>query len=108
MSDVVDRRRVRRAPITDTELSVLAFPIAVRLIDISVSGVLLESSHPVDLGTCGTLRLNFSGMPFSADVRVERVSPTSTAAGPEVFAVGASFVGLSRQGRDVIARFADQ
>ena len=37
-----DRRRVPRAVIADTELSVLAFPIPVRLLDISLGGVLLE------------------------------------------------------------------
>jgi hypothetical protein len=67
MNDVAssDRRRVPRAVIADTELSVLAFPIPVRLLDISLGGVLLESSHPVDLGTRGTLRFNFGGTPFS-------------------------------------------
>ena len=39
MSDVAsDRRRVPRAVIADTELSVLAFPIPVRLLDISLGG----------------------------------------------------------------------
>jgi hypothetical protein len=43
MSDLAsDRRRVPRAVIADTELSVLAFPIPVRLLDISLAGVLLE------------------------------------------------------------------
>jgi hypothetical protein len=102
-----DRRRVPRAPIADTELSVLAFPIPVRLLDISLGGVLLESSHPVDLGTRGTLRFNFGGVPFSADVRVERLDSRLTGAG-ERFTVGASFVALSRQDQRVIERFADQ
>ena len=65
-----DRRRAPRSEIADTELSVLAFPVPVRLLDISLSGVLLESTHPVELGTRGTLRFNFGGEPFSADVKV--------------------------------------
>lgn len=108
MSEAVDRRRVPRTTIVDTECTVLASPLAVRLVDISVSGVLMESSHPVELGTCGTLRLNFSGVPFSAEVKVERVSPISGRAGPAQFSVGAAFTGLSRQSRDVIERFAHQ
>jgi hypothetical protein len=109
MSDVVtNRRRVTRAAIADTELSVLAFPIAVRLLDISLSGVLLESTHPVELGTRGTLRFNFGGVPFSADVRVERVTGTPSKAGAERYAIGATFVGLSAQDQRVIERFADQ
>ena len=53
MSDlpITDRRRVPRALIADTELSVLAFPIPVRLLDISLGGVLLEASHRVEYGT---------------------------------------------------------
>lgn len=94
--------------ISDTELSVLAFPVPVRLLDISVSGVLLEASHPVELGTRGTLRFNFGGVPFSADVRVERLDRSRGATGPEKFAIGAAFVALSRQDQRVIERFADQ
>lgn len=109
MSDVVsDRRRVPRAVIADTELSVLAFPIPVRLLDISLGGVLLESTHPVELGTRGMLRFNFGGVPFSADVRVERVDGSRNDAGTEKFSIGAAFVALSRQDQRVIERFADQ
>ncbi len=93
--------------IADTELSVLAFPIPVRLLDISLGGVLLESSHPVELGTRGTLRFNFGGVPFSADVKVERIERQPGGAGDRV-SIGASFVALSRQDQRVIERFADQ
>jgi hypothetical protein len=102
-----ERRRVPRAVIADTELSVLAFPIPVRLLDISLGGVLLESSHVVELGLRGTLRFNFGGVPFSADVRVERLNPQHSAAGAR-YVIGASFVALSRQDQRVIERFADQ
>ena len=109
MSDVVsDRRRVPRAAIADTELSVLAFPIPVRLLDISLGGVLLESAHPVDLGQRGTLRFNFGGVPFSADVKVERIDRSRSEAGAERYAIGAAFVALSRNDQRVIERFADQ
>lgn len=110
MSDAAssDRRRVPRAAIADTELSVLAFPIPVRLLDISLGGVLLESTHPVDLGTRGTLRFNFGGVPFSADVRVERVDRSPNSNGTEKYSIGAAFVALSRNDQRVIERFADQ
>ena len=101
-----DRRRVPRAVVADTALSVLAFPIPVRLLDISLGGVLLEAAHAVDLGQRGTLRFNFGGVPFSADVKVERIERQSGPSGR--FAVGASFVALSRQDQRVIERFADQ
>ena len=69
--------------------------------------MLLESSHPVELGTRGTLRFNFGGVPFSADVKVERLDGRATARA-ERFTIGASFVALSRQDQRVIERFADQ
>src|SRR5688500_17262653 len=109
MSDlpITDRRRVPRAAIADTELSVLAFPIPVRLLDISLGGVLLEASHRVEYGTRGTLRFNFGGVPFSADVSVERVEVVRN--GPaERFNVGASFVQLNRDAQRVIEPLADQ
>ena len=86
MSDVVsERRRVPRAVIADTELSVLAFPIPVRLLDISLGGV-----------------------PFSADVRVERVDRGRGDNGAERYSIGAAFVSLSRNDQRVIERFAVQ
>jgi len=109
MQDVApERRRIPRAVIADTELSILAFPIPVRMLDISLGGVLLESSHPVEVGARGTLRFNFSGVPFSADVEVERLDASRSDAGAERFTIGASFVALSRQDQRVIERFADQ
>ena len=109
MHDVAppERRRVPRAAIADTELSVLAFPIPVRLLDISLGGVLLECGHDVELGTRGTLRFNFAGVPFSADVKVERIDQLP---GPKTQRVNiaASFVALSRQDQRVIEQFAEQ
>ena len=104
----LDRRRVARAVIADTELSVQAFPIPVRLLDISLSGVLLESSNPVDLGARGTLRFNFGGSPFSADVKVERLERAPGDTATDRYLVGASFVALRREDQRVIERFADQ
>jgi len=102
-----ERRRLPRSAITDTALSVLAFPIPVRLLDISLGGVLLEASHPVDAGSRGTLRFNFGGLPFSAEVRVERIDAQRTG-GRARFNIGAAFVALSREDQRVIERFADQ
>ena len=108
MSDppINDRRRVPRAAIADTELSVWAFPIPVRLLDISLGGVLLEASHRVDFGTRGTLRFSLDGVPFSADVKVERVEMLGEAPS-ERCSIGASFVALNREDQRVIERFAD-
>jgi hypothetical protein len=103
----IERRRVPRAVIADTELSVLAFPIPVRLLDISLGGVLFETSNPVELGTRATLRLNFGGSPFSVAVKVERLQQARGGA-TDGYLVGASFVALSREDQRVIERFANQ
>jgi hypothetical protein len=102
-----DRRRVARAVITGTELSVLTLPIPVRLLDISLSGVLFETANAVDVGTRGTLRFNFGGAPFSADVKVQRLESTQADRAGR-YLIGAAFVALSRDDQQVIQRFADQ
>ena len=102
-----DRRRVARAVVTGTKLSVLTLPIPVRLLDISLGGVLFETANAVDVGTRGTLRFNFGGAPFSADVKVQRLEP-SPADRAGRYLIGAAFVALSRDDQQVIQRFADQ
>jgi hypothetical protein len=102
-----DRRRVARAVITDTELSVLTLPIPVRLLDISKSGALFETANAVEVGTRGTLRFNFGGSPFSADVKVQRLEPSPTDPAGR-YRIGVAFVALSRDDQQVIQRFADQ
>ena len=106
--DFVERRRVPRAVIADTELSVLAFPIPIRLLDISLGGVLFESSNAVELGTRANLRLNFGGSPFSVAVKVERLQDTRDGASDGRYLIGASFVALNRDHQRVIERFANQ
>ena len=86
-----DRRRAPPSEVAGAELSVIAFPVPVRLLDISLSGKLLESTHQVEVGTRSTLRFNFGGEPFWADVKVERLTPQAPASG-----------------RAVIERFEDQ
>jgi hypothetical protein len=101
-----ERRRVSRMPIAFAEL-MITFPIDVRLVDISVSGVLLRSKHQVELGTKGTLRFNLGGQPFSANVEVSRVTAVH-GPGPEHYSIGASFVSLDAEARHAIERFIEQ
>lgn len=103
---VGERRRVPRVPIAFAEL-IVTFPIEVRLVDLSVTGVLLRSKHQVELGTRGKLRFNLGGQPFAAHIEVTRLSSID-GPGPERFSIGASFVSLDAEARHAIERFIEQ
>ena len=79
-------------------------PVAasVQILDISLSGVLVESSQPTRQGARGHLRVDLGGAPLSADVEVRRVS---SAEGTDRYRIGASFVNLSPEQQQLIGRF---
>ena len=45
-----ERRKVERSAVEIGELAVLPVHMSVRVLDISLSGVLLQSAHPVERG----------------------------------------------------------
>ena len=53
-------------------VAVLAREVAVRLVDISGSGCLLESSSRLEKGTTGSVRVTFDDMEYLDDVRIMR------------------------------------
>ena len=69
-----ERRNLQRMTVEIGELAVLPVHMSVRVLDISLSGVLLQSAHPVERGAHGSLRLNLDGVPFVTDVEVQRIS----------------------------------
>jgi hypothetical protein len=95
----------RRFPRYDTtgQLATVPASVNVRLLDISVAGVLLHSSEVVAAGTTGSLRLQLDGSAFRADVQVQRVADDSN--GGPGYRLGATFVGLSPDLRQLIERF---
>ena len=95
----------RRHPRHDTtgQLATVPASVNVRLIDISVAGVLLHSSEAVEAGTKGNLRLHLDGSAFRADVQVQRVALDGS--GSPGYRLGATFVGLSPDLRQLIERF---
>jgi hypothetical protein len=97
------RRSPRRA--VEGELATVPAVFNVRVLDISVAGVLLQSSHPVEPGARGRLSLNLDGSPFRADVQVQRVVDADATAGCRL---GATFVALSPDLRQLIERFMTQ
>ena len=95
----------RQFPRHDTagQLATVPASMNVRVLDISVAGVLLHSSEAIAAGTTGHLRLHLDGAPFRADVQVHRVA--AAPAGAAGYRLGATFVELSPDLRQLIERF---
>lgn len=78
----------------------------VRIVDISAAGVLIHSARLLDVGTRASLRLSLDGKPFAAEIQVQRViSESGDAPG---YSLGAKFVAVSPDDRQLIERFMTQ
>ena len=97
-----ERRRFLRHDTTG-QLATVPASVNVRVLDISVAGVLLHSSESEDIGTKGNLRLHLDGSAFRADVQVQRVAAAPD--GSTGYRLGATFVGLNTDLRQLIERF---
>lgn len=98
---IEERRRAPRHEIDSGELAILPVSMSVRILDISLSGVLVEARQPAKEGTYGRLRLDMAGMPFVADIEVRRVA----GGGSGTYRIGAMFRDLSSDHQQMIARF---
>jgi len=99
-----ERRRARRHDMTYAEFAGVPFSLTVQVMDISLAGVLLQSSQPVKVGVRGALRLTLGGQSLTTDVAVTRVSPLATGS-DERYRIGAMFVAISPEHRQLIERF---
>jgi hypothetical protein len=97
-----ERRRAPRHQVAG-EFANLPANINVRVLDISIAGVLLQSPHMLNPGSRGRLRFTLAGAPFLADIEVRRVTSASDPA--FAYRIGASFVGMSLEHRQLIERF---
>lgn len=72
-----------------------------RVIDISVGGVLLASTRPATVGSRGRLTIPLADNPLAAEVEIRRIveSPDHTN-----FRIGARFVDITHEQRHVIER----
>jgi hypothetical protein len=100
-----ERRRSPRVPITEG-LAVLPVGLTVRVMDISVNGVLLETSRALQRGSRASLRLNMGGTPFATEIEIQRVSAEGEGAGR--YHLGATFLRISEADRQIIDRFTNQ
>ena len=101
-----ERRRSPRVPVDKGQLAVLPFVVNVQVLDISVAGVLLESSRPVEVSTRGNLRLNVGGVPLSAEIEVRRVFRVPAGSASGSYRIGAMFTAITAEHWQVIERFA--
>ena len=101
-----ERRRAKRYAIVADEGTTRSVSATVRVLDLSVTGVLMQVNRPLKLKVRGCLRLNLGGQAFSADVEVARVAPVSTSA-DEGYRIGAVFVALTPQHRQLIESFTN-
>jgi hypothetical protein len=99
-----ERRQNPRRTVWD-EPATMPTSVQVRVLDISVAGVLLQANHSVRPGSSGRLNLNLDGQPFRADVLVRRVVGSDSAAG---FRLAATFLELGREDRQLIERYMAQ
>jgi hypothetical protein len=100
-----ERRRSVRVPVTGTAL--VPDSVDVQVLDISTAGVFLQMSHRVEPGTRGSLRLNLWGTPFLADVEVRRVDQFAGGDRGTSYRVGAVFVTILPESRQLIEQFAN-
>ena len=105
MSMIEERRRSTRYPVVGGQLAILPVSLSVLLLDISLSGVMVQSHQPAKEGARGQLRLDLAGRPLSAEVEVRRVAPGP---GGHAFKVGARFVALSDEHRQMIESFTNR
>jgi len=104
---VEERRQAVRLAV-DKQIAVLPSNVDVQVLDISVAGVLLQTNQSFEPGTRGCLRLNLWGSAFAADVEIRRVSPILNDGRETGYGVGAVFVAIMPEHRQLIERFASQ
>jgi PilZ domain len=75
-------------------VAVLGREVPVRLIEISTSGCLLESSSRLEQGTAGVLRVTFEDESYQDDVRIMRCRGFEGSSA--VYQIGAEFLWTTR------------
>lgn len=103
VDSAVERRRAPRVAVADGIPAGITAANSVRVVDISLSGVLLASSRSATVGTRGRLSFTIGGNPLAAEVEIRRVTESPDASG---FRIGARFVDITPAQRDAIERFA--
>ncbi len=99
---VTERRRAARVTVQGVQPE-RKVTMSVRLVDISLSGVLMLTSRPLQQGQYAHLSTRFGRHPLEADIEVRRVSPMRDVRGD--YRIGARFVALDDDTRNAMRRF---
>ena len=83
-------------------VAVLGRDVAVRLMDISNSGCMIQSETRLAEGTTGTLRLTYGGAEYVDDVRIVRCQAPNP--GDNWFKLGAQFLWTTNPGERSLRR----
>lgn len=83
-------------------VAVLRREVAVRLVDISNSGCLLQTEKRLLEGTTGTLRVSYDGVEYADDVRVMRCQAPNS--GENWFRLGVEFLWTTHPGERSLRR----
>jgi hypothetical protein len=86
----------------DDFVGVITREVRVRLVDISSSGCLIESSLRLEPGTAGDLRICVGGETYADDVRIARVQQVQGAG--STWRVGAEFLWTTQPGTRSLRR----
>jgi hypothetical protein len=100
---VRERRRSVRLPVQGAAAAGIMAANSVRVVDISVGGVLLASDRAPVIGARGRLSLTIAGNPLATEVEIRRVVQAPDRSG---FQVGAMFIDITQAQREAIERFA--
>ena len=98
----VERRRSVRYPAQGPARAGIVAANSVRVVDISVGGVLLTAPKRAAIGSRGRLSLTLGGSPLATEIEVRRVVELLDRS----FSIGARFVGITPAQKDTIESFA--
>jgi hypothetical protein len=88
--------------VKQSQLGVLARNLEMRVVNVSLSGCLLELSGPIEIGTLATLRVTVGGEIYTDDVHVIRCKEVDDA----VYHAGVKFLWTTPPHRRSIRRIA--
>jgi c-di-GMP-binding flagellar brake protein YcgR len=104
---MIERRRSRRTSMSDTKFANLVSRVAVEVLDISITGVFMQSRRPLPAGATGALRFFLDGEPVNTDVVIVREAKAEQDSATTYWS-GAKFTDIAPQYRRMIERFTKQ